>query len=321
MKNLKLIVVLPRLATHWLRMFTGRSYWHLPQGLGKHFNPNDLAGYFNDMTAKTVWKGPTNRNGFPLVEINGKFILFPTTLLQKALGHWDLTFEDSNQANYHRSEFLKLAFWALEAQLPDGGWSLWPLLMMSFPSHYSAMTQGEGISVLARAYTLTGDELFLQAAERAINPMLLDITQGGVGRKTSEGVVLEEYPRHELDGVLNGWVFAIFGLRDLLTVSENLRARALMDSSVYALTQFLHGYRMTYWSHYDLKGTIASPFYHQLHIAQLKALELAFPEYEHDFKSTRLLFERQARSRFKKTRAMASKLIQKLSKLPTVVAR
>ncbi len=297
----------------------GRSYWHAPQSLGSQFESHKLAGYFNDMKAKTEWQGPRSEQGFPLVDAHGELILFPTTLFQKALGHWDQMLSREHQREHHENEFLKLALWALKTQDAHGGWTIWPLLHMSFPSLYSAMTQGEGISVLVRAYSLSCDVRFLRAAEEAVRPMLIEVSEGGVARKVPEGVILEEFPRLQTDGVLNGWIFALFGLRDLLMVTDHPDARMMLKESISTLVKLLPKYEMSYWSYYDLTGKVASPFYHQLHIAQLSALELSFPEHEANFRRARLLFESYASSTPNKTRAMVVKLYQKLIKPPAVV--
>lgn len=312
--------ILQRMVKHWVLMLTGRSYWHAPQGMGTAFVPDALEGYFNDMTAKTVWQGPQNSQGLPLVEAHGELVLFPTTLFQKALGHWDLMLKGPNISE-HKEEFLKIAYWALETQDAQGGWPLWPLLKQSFPSLYSGMTQGEGISVLVRAYKITQDERLMHAARRAVVPMAREINEGGVSRRTPEGIVLEEFPYAHLNGVFNGWVFAVFGLRDFLFIDNNIEARRLLEDSVSALVKMLPQYRMAYWSKYDLSGNIASPFYHDLHIAQLKALAFSFPEHEKEFNEMHITFKKFSESKINRVRAMGVKLRQKLIKPSEVVIR
>ncbi len=74
------------LLRYWGAMLLGRSYWHVPQGLGAFFIPGKLWGYYNDLTAKVQWDGPQDQTGLPLNDVGGKKIHFPTTLFQKALG-------------------------------------------------------------------------------------------------------------------------------------------------------------------------------------------------------------------------------------------
>ncbi|EYB68127.1 hypothetical protein DEIPH_ctg026orf0024 [Deinococcus phoenicis] len=313
----------PQLFSHWGKMVLGRSYWHTRQGPGPHYQPGVLAGYFNDMTAKVHWDGPQNAQGLPVVETQGRPLLFPTMLLQKALGHWDAALARSGEAERasHEREFLRLARWAAQAQDERGGWAWWPLLGLPYPSPYSAMIQGEGLSVLVRAAQLTGEGGYLAAAQRALQPLQTEVSRGGVARRIAEGVVLEEFPSEHLNAALNGWVFALFGLHEFLLVREDPEARALLGSTLRALAALLPRYDAGFWSYYDLQGKIASPFYHQLHLAQLGALALTFPEHASAFGHSRTVFEGYARSRLNTNRAMFLKLRQKLRTPPAAVLR
>lgn len=82
---------------------------------------------------------------------------------------------------------------------------------------------------------------------------------------------------------------------------------------------YLPSYNAGYWSFYDLVGTVASTFYHRLHIAQLHALELAFPEHAETFRSVRQDFSRQLKSILCRARAVGVKIYQKLTQPPEVV--
>lgn len=169
-----------RLLKHWGGMFLGKSYWHAPQGLGRQFIPGQLLGYYNDLSAKANWTGPVDSIGLPLnQESNGNFIYFPTTLLQKALGHWDRWLVSKQSDNLERTSFLNIAEWCLSTQDANGGWAIWPVLGLSYASPYSAMTQGEAVSVLVRAAITNQDKRYAEAARRAIGLMLNSVDQGG----------------------------------------------------------------------------------------------------------------------------------------------
>ncbi|WP_170928415.1 D-glucuronyl C5-epimerase family protein [Deinococcus hopiensis] len=295
----------------------GKSYWHMPQGLGKQFEPGKLLGYFNDMTAKTIWLGKTDKNGFPLVRVGGREVLFPTTLFQKALGHWDCSLnaeiEEVSRMG-HRTDFLKVAEWAVSQQDTEGGWSVWSLVNLPSASPYSAMTQGEGISLLVRAYSLTGEEKFMVAARRALQPLLKDVSQGGVSREVNGKIILEELPAKEAKAVFNGWVFAIFGLYDLLLVGKDKMVDERLQITLKTLVNSLKDYNSGFWSYYDLSHNISSPFYHELHIAQLKALEITFLDHSAAFSVVRKEFERQLSNPIDKALSVIIKIGQKISK-------
>jgi len=309
-----------RMFVRWAKMLLGSSYYHLPQALGGAFAPGRLEGYFNDLTAKTKWNGPTDEEGIPInLKGDGSAVYFATTIVQKALGHWDrwLMTRDSEE----KEAFLTICNWLVENQDEQGGWSLWAQVGLSLPSPYSAMTQGEGISALVRAWCITRDEAYLLPAKRALAPMLISVEEGGVVRKVPEGIILEEMPSRYLNGVLNGWIFALFGLYDFLLAEEDPGVRRLLEESLRTLIAYLPRYNAEYWSLYDLQGNLASPFYHRLHIAQLEALELAFPEHAEVFSRCRHAFNQQLVSWANRTRAIVVKAWQKLGNPPEVVLR
>jgi len=308
------------LGLRWIQMLLGRSYYHLPQGLGRVFEPGRLRGYFNDLTGKALWPGPTDDKGIPVnLTEDGRRVYFATTIAQKALGHWDRWV--MTQSPEERAQFLTLCDWLLENQDGLGGWPLWPQLGLNPPSPYSAMTQGEGVSVLVRAWVLTQEPAYLAAAERALEPLFLPVDKGGTRRVVPEGSVLEEAPLPTLSGILNGWVFALFGLYDYLLVRQDPRVQALLQETLRTLKTCLPRYNAGYWSFYDLRGNLASPFYHRLHIAQIEALELAFPEYAQDFRFWRETWSRQLRNPVSRGRALGVKAYQKLRNPPEAILK
>lgn len=75
------------LFSRWAKMLTGKSYYYI---LGNAFTINKLNGYFNDLTGKADWKGLLDRDGVPIVQlIDGSTCYCPTTIIQKAFGHYD----------------------------------------------------------------------------------------------------------------------------------------------------------------------------------------------------------------------------------------
>ncbi len=309
------------LLRRWGAVVLGRSYWHVPQGLGRFFVPGRVEGYYNDLTAKVQWNGPVDEMGLPVNEVRGKQLYFPTTLFQKALGHWDLWLASTRKDEAHRLAFLNTARWAVETQDKQGGWPVWPLLGLRYASPYSAMTQGEGISVLVRAFLITKEQKFLDAAGRALRPMQKTLDKEGTCWIVPEGFILEEVPTEGYRSVLNGWIFALFGLYDYLLIEDSSEVRNILEGSLSALVALLPSYDAGYWSYYDLSGHLASPFYHRLHIAQLEALSLAFPERREAFDQLRERFLRQEKSVFCRTRAILVKAYQKLWNPPEVILK
>jgi hypothetical protein len=183
------------------------------------------------------------------------------------------------------------------------------------------MTQGEGISVLVRAYLLAQDTVYLKAAGRAFGATRKPLEDAGTCRVVPEGLILEEVPAEDYKAILNGWVFALFGLYDYLLVDDSAEVRHTLGKSLRALVAYLPFYNAGYWSYYDLSHHLASPFYHRLHVAQLEALSLTFPEYAHVFGQLAKQFRRQERNFLCRGRAVGVKAYQKLRNPPEVIVK
>jgi len=115
--------------TYWLyikrgfKLIISQDYYHQPQGVGKAFYPKELKGYFNDLTGKTNWKGEVDLEGIPVnVFMDGRKVYFMTTIIQKALGHYDTWLLTKSKKDYE--EFIKLSYWLLEKQNNECGWEV-----------------------------------------------------------------------------------------------------------------------------------------------------------------------------------------------------
>jgi len=293
----------------WVKFLAGKSYYHQPQRMGKSFLPNELAGYFNDLTAKTCWKGRSDNDGVPVNTLaTGHRVYFVTTVVQKALGHWDQWL--LNHEDIHKEEFLKLCRWLLIRQDDQGGWQVWSDLGLSLSSPYSAMTQGECISALVRAWKLTGDYVFATGARRAVDLMRRPIEKKGPAIFEGDYLFLEEMPTVPRCTILNGWIFALFGLYDYWLAFKDTTTFEIFNVSLGTLKQHLEKYDAGYWSYYDVLGHLSSSFYHDLHIYQLTALTLidSDPVFT-KFRNRWLDYEKSSKNR---TRAFVVKAIQKL---------
>ncbi len=306
------------LLRHWWDMATGQSYWHRPQAEGSLFVPGTIAGYFNDLRGKTTWSGPVDPSGIPLVQINGTLQYFPTTSLQKGLGHWDLWLQSNRTDTAQFNAFEQLAHWALRTRDERSGWRV-PSWEGSSTSLYSAMSQGEGVSLLCRAYSVTNLEEYLVAAQDAAQLMLAPVAAGGTARYEKEGIILEETPLRHPQTILNGWIFALYGLYDLSQVCKEDSWQSALSETLEALHTMLPVFDAGFWSLYDSDGNLASPFYHRLHIAQLRALQRTFPRHSECFRQSADRFELQLAKRAARIRAIAIKSYQKLRHPPPVV--
>lgn len=113
-------------------------------------------------------------------------------------------------------------------------------------------------------------------------------------------------------GVLNGWMFALMGVRDYALLTGDATVMSTAERLAADLARALPRFDTGYWSLYDLAGDVASPFYHDLHVAQLEALALAFPAQADAFRAVRARFVAHRANRLKTAWAVAVKVRQKL---------
>jgi heparosan-N-sulfate-glucuronate 5-epimerase len=141
------------------------------------------------------------------------------------------------------------------------------------PPWISALGQGRILSVLSRAYALSGDARYLAIACKAVAPFEVAAVDGGVqARFPDGGITFEEYPSREPNVALNGLITALVGLYDLGETGQAPRAAALFAQGVDSLENNLARFDLGYWSAYDMTGYVASSSYHLYHIMQLWAL-------------------------------------------------
>lgn len=202
----------------------------------------------------------------------------PTTITQYGLANWNAYLMTGDEK--YREAFMIQAHWLVEHALPlvDDA-AGWPIPFAS--PHYStpklwlsALTQGNAISVLVRAYWLTKEDVFLRVARRAICTFERDIRDGGVSTSIGEnGVFFEEVAVYPATHILNGYLLALFGLYDYVSLSNEPQIAVLIQRSLATLHALLDRYDMGYWSYYDLLSKRpATLFYHALHVTLLEAL-------------------------------------------------
>lgn len=254
----------------WCKMLLGKSILHVNQNLGLCFVPGKLNGYFNNLTEK-VTRLPEilNNEQLPVViSESGQKVCFPVAIFQYGLGAFDLYLLNNDEK--YLSKFKQCVDWALEKQEKSGAWNNFYFVYPDNP--YGAMCQGEGASLLIRAYDLFRDEKYKLAACNALKFMIKPMEQGGTSLYQNDGLILMEYTH--LPAVLNGWIFALFGLYDYCLIDDEISFREALNNTINTLKRVLPIYDCGFWSMYDSHGMIASPFYHNLHIAQMKALHL-----------------------------------------------
>ena len=154
---------------------------------------NHLGKYYFDFAAVAEeWKGPFDEEGIPLTDYGAQFGIQyqPVGIAHYALGNWNLFLETGKER--HRDEFLKISDWFCENLAIKGSFGVWEYLF-DYPRFYlkapwpSAMAQGQGVSVLVRAYQLTRDKRYLECARLALASFEVPIEQGGSSSRNHLG--------------------------------------------------------------------------------------------------------------------------------------
>ena len=291
----------------WYSMLAGKSVWHVNQNLGITFSTEEIRGYYNNMTDKVI-KMPEilDNDELPQLEIGkGKNVFFPVAIFQYGLGAYDL-YIISTEERYAK-KFLQCVEWTFRNQDDKGRWNNFAHYTPETP--YGAMAQGEGASLLIRAYIYSKEIKYLEAARKAIDFMLLPLEDGGTTKYEDDNAYLMEYTFKGL--VLNGAIFAWWGLYDyVLATHDEGKYKEAKDKTLNTILNVLPSFTYSFWSKYSLDGLIASPFYHHLHVAQMQGMyhltgNVLFDEYAKRW-------ERKENSLICKTCAFVIKAIQKL---------
>ena len=200
----------------WYLMLLGKSILHVKQDMGKCFSTLEIKGYYNNLTEK-VTRLPEliETDKLPTTTLeNGKQIEFATAIFQYGLGAYDLYLQTGEEK--YKKKFFQCCQWALEHQQVNGAWLNFDQI---YPEHpYGAMCQGEGCSLLLRAYCVTKERNYFDSAVKAIDFMLTPVDRGGTLLICNQDYILLEFTNKA--PVLNGWVFALFGLYDMVLIEE-----------------------------------------------------------------------------------------------------
>ena len=289
----------------WTKMIIGKSILHVNQPIGSVYSKNEVRGYYNDLTEK-VLKGNLKENELPKTEkSNGEWIEFPIAIFQYGLGAYDLYLINKDE------KYLKIFFntieWARNKQLDNGGWESFKIESPKEP--FSSMAQGEGVSLLIRGYVQYHEQKYLEAAKKAIYFMLKPLEENGTTQYYDNKIYLKEFANEPV--VLNGWIFSIFGLYDYLLINpDDEKVKEVYNTTLETLKRELNKFDLTYWSKYDIKNKVASPFYHHLHIQLLRVLnDLTGEEIFEEFANKFVTYEK---NKIYKTKAFLLKAIQKI---------
>jgi len=262
------------------------DYWHMPLKV----SDMDVEGdYFLDLSPKADFPGPFDEKGIPLLDLSTQHytsrsdkVYFPVTILQYGLGMWARHMKSrDSRAKRAFTDVVEWIFRKHEISSP-GGEDLASIYTNFHGGRASsAMAHGQAVSLLVRAYRMDRPAGALDLAKSFFNTFKYVINNGGVV-SGYEGVdILEEHTTDPVH-VLNGHIFAFFGLIDLLALlretgdPDTAEVERYYDKYLFSTEQLVIRCDTGFWSRYCIKRNIftgiSSRFYHELHIQQLKAL-------------------------------------------------
>jgi len=306
---------------------SGRSqltFWHEAPEINPRATASRLGEYYMLFREKADYAGPYDAAGIPMLDYHGVIGLQynPMAIAQWGLANYNRYSETSDEARWQKT--LKVADW-LVANLEQNAHGLWvwnhhfdweyrDTLQAPW---YSGLAQGQGVSLLLRAHahSHSKDEKYQRAAEKAFVAMTRPIAEGGVLFEDEEkNLWIEEYLVDPPTHILNGFMWALWGVFDFWLARADASAKELFDRGVETLVHNLARFDTGYWSLYEQSGTrlkmLASPFYHQLHIVQLRVMSKLTGDAR--FAAVAERWEGYARRRSNRTRALVEKSAFKL---------
>jgi len=248
---------------------------------------------------------PVNRTYIDVVDQD--HVYFPISIGQMGLAVFHTYLESGAESDKER--FLKFADWFVDNALIEPKLGARWMTEVALPQYknpgpwQSAFSQSRAISILLRGYQLTGNLRYAELAELALLSFEYDVKEGGVTTQTKFGPFYEEYAASVPTLVMNGLIFALFGIYDFKRVfPDNRTADKLFSSGISTLEKILPEYDLGFWSKYNLckaewypEIDPATIRYQRLHVEQLQVLykitkSAVFDKYSRKFRKQDSLF-------------------------------
>ena len=278
---------------YWRRIFStyilggksNLSFWHGKPTANDLAKYDELGQYYMSFHRKAQYQGSYDKQGIPQLNYQGDIGIQynPIAIAQWSLGNYNLWKKNNSQDCYKK--FIKGADW-LHNNLNINNENVyvwqhhfnWVYKENLINPWHSGLAQGQGLSVLCRAYRTTEDNRYLDSIEKVYQSFLIDIKNGGVTFKDNQGNIwIEEYimqkdPTH----ILNGFIWGLWGIYDYWLLTKNKDIEKLFYKYIKTIEENITKYDIGYWSLYELSklpiDMRASIFYHKLHIVQLNIL-------------------------------------------------
>jgi heparosan-N-sulfate-glucuronate 5-epimerase len=298
------------------------SFWHETPEENANASPSELGEYYMLFREKADYAGPYDAAHIPLLDYRGTLgqQYNPIAIAQYGLGNYNLFRRGGNAAQ--RDKVFLAADWLVGRleQNPQGlaVWNHqfdWEYRERLRAPWYSALAQGQAISLLLRAHKESGKSRYIEAARSALACFFQPVSAGGVTFTDERGDLwFEEYIVSPPTHILNGFIWAAWGIYDYCLATRDPAAQDLFARAVQTLLHNLDRYDLGFWSLYEQSGTwfpmVASAFYHRLHIVQLRVMHRLSGEKK--FAQVADRWETYCHSATKRTRALCYKSAFKL---------
>lgn len=268
-----------------LRRHSHLNFWHERPAVNQRAVYSKLGEYYMTFADKAEYTGSFDHRGVPLLDYHGSIgkQYNPIAIAQYGLANLNVFYRTARKTSFQVA--LCQADWLIDNLTMNlHGVPVWNHLFdfeydppLKAP-WYAGLAQGQGISLLARIFTITGDETYLHAALAASQALFVGVAEGGVMfYDQAKNPWIEEYIVDPPSHILNGFIWALWGVYDLWLVTGDKKFYTLFLSCAMTLERNLPRYDLGYWTTYQLKKCdrfpmIASLFYHRLHCVQLHIL-------------------------------------------------
>lgn len=276
---------LARVASVYARPSKGPlSFWHETPEVNEASFADDASQYFMRFQGKASYAGPFDASGVPLLDYRGAIgrQYNPIAIAQYGLARFTQCVRGGGRAD--EAAWRAVADWLVRSLRPNPQgvpvWFHefdWPYRQPLVAPWYSGLAQGSGVSLLVRAAHHTGEAAYEEAARDAYRCFTRDVSAGGVVC-TDEGghPWIEEYLVDPPSHVLNGFIWALWGVLDYARWTGEPGPRALFEACTATLRENLPRYDTGEWSLYEVPDSgppmLASTYYHRLHVTQLRVM-------------------------------------------------
>ena len=266
------------------------TFWHTPLSVNKldERDIHNVRRYPMNFVAKTSFKNHCDEEGVIMLNYHGDLGLQynPNAIAQQALGYYDKYLDNKNQQD-KEAFFTQVNYFLKHGRVIRDDILLWeynfPFEMRNHLSApwRSALAQGQAISVLIRAHQLTEDERYVEAAHQGYRGFhyLARDHEGGLLDDQNGFIWLEEYIVNPPNHVLNGFIWALWGVRDYAVYFSDNHAKNLWNKCLETLQTNLAHYDLGFWTSYDWPQGCdrnqpvmpSSLYYQKLHSIQMLA--------------------------------------------------